>query len=178
MKMVFCKFIKASKVILLIALIFSMTKVNTFTMNDSISNKSMNKTLDLSAMAVKYDEIHYTDPFYPLDTFTGDLTGYGADCALCSGRLGCTGQDVRDGTTMYDDPTYGHINIVASSKNLKCGSVITWNNWDGTKMTAIVLDRGVLGTDIDLLTPSESYASDHVGRHKITYDVLRFGWSR
>ena len=176
--MVFNKIIKASKVLLLIALIFSMTKVNTFTMNDSITNRSMNKTLDLSAMAIKYDEIHYTDPFYPLDTFTGDLTGYGADCALCSGKLGCTGQDVRDGTTMYDDPVYGTINIVASSKNLKCGSIITWDNWDGTKMTAIVLDRGVLGNDIDLLTPSESYASDYVGRHQITYDVLRFGWSR
>ena len=45
-------------------------------------------------------------------------------------------------------------------------------------MTAIVLDRGVLGTDIDLLSPSEDYARQYVGRHKITYDVLRNGWSR
>ena len=176
--MVFIKVIKAAKICAVLALIFSMTKVNTFTMNDRITNDSMNKTLDLTAMAVKYDEIHYTDPYYPLDTFTGDLTGYGADCALCSGRLGCTRQDVRDGTTTYEDPTYGTVNIVASSKNLKCGSIITWQNWDGTKMTGIVLDRGVLGTDIDLLTPSEAYASQYVGRHKITYDVLRFGWSR
>ena len=177
MKKVFSRFVKASKILLLLALIFSMTKVNTFTTNGKISNDSMNKTLDLTAMATKYEEIHYTDMWYPLDRFTGDLTGYAADCPLCSGRLGCTGQDVRDRTTMYNDPTYGEVNIVASSKNLACGSVITWDNY-GKKMTAIVLDRGVLGTDIDLLTESEAYASQFVGRHKITYDVLRFGWSR
>jgi hypothetical protein len=177
MKKVFTRLIKATKILLLLALIFSMTRVNTYATNGKITNDSMNKTLDLTAMATKYDEIHYTDAWFPLDTFTGDLTGYGADCALCSGKLGCTGQDVRDGTTTYNDPTYGTVNIVASSKNLKCGSIITWDNY-GTKMTAIVLDRGVLGTDIDLLSPSESYASDHVGRHKITYDVLRNGWSR
>ncbi len=177
MKKVFSRFVKASKILLLLALIFSMTKVNTFTTNGKISNDSMNKTLDLTAMATKYEEIHYTDMWYPLDRFTGDLTGYAADCPLCSGKLGCTGQDVRDRTTMYNDPTYGEVNIVASSKNLACGSVITWDNY-GKKMTAIVLDRGVLGTDIDLLTESEAYASQFVGRHKITYDVLRFGWSR
>lgn len=177
MKKVFTRLYKATKVLLLLALIVSMTKVNTMTVNSKVTNDSMNKTLDLTAMATKYDEIHYTDMWYPLDTFTGDLTGYAADCALCSGKLGCTGQDVRDRTTMYSDPTYGEVHIVASSKNLACGSVITWDNY-GKKMTAIVLDRGVLGTDIDLLTESESYASQFVGRHKITYDVLRFGWSR
>ena len=177
MNKVFSKVINTSKILLLVALILSTTKVNTFTTNGKISNASMNKTLDLTAMATKYDEIHYTDMWFPLDRFTGDLTGYGANCALCSGKLGCTGQDVRDGTTTYEDPTYGTVNIVASSKNLKCGSIITWDNY-GTKMTAIVLDRGVLGTDIDLLSPSEEYARNNVGRHKITYDVLRFGWSR
>ena len=177
MKKVINKLIKASKILLLLAMIFSMTQVNTYSTNGKISNYSMNKTLDLTAMATKYDEIHYTDMWYPLDRFTGDLTGYGANCPLCSGKLGCTGQDVRDGTTMYNDPTYGTVNIVASSKNLKCGSIITWDNY-GTKMTAIVLDRGVLGTDIDLLSPSEDYARQNVGRHKITYDVLRFGWTR
>ena len=177
MKLVFSKIVKATKVLLLVALVCVMTKVNTYSTNGKITNKSMNKTLDLTAMATKYDEIHYTDMWYPLDTFTGDLTGYAADCALCSGKLGCTGQDVRDRTTKYADSTYGEVNIVASSSNLACGSVITWDN-NGTKMTAIVLDRGVLGTDIDLLTESEDYAKHNVGRRKITYDVLRFGWNR
>ena len=49
---------------------------------------------------------------------------------------------------------------------------------NGEKQTAIVLDRGVLGTDIDLLSPSEEYASKYIGRRKITYDVLRVGWTR
>ena len=177
MKKVFSRLIKASKVLLLLALIFSMTKVNTFTTNGKISNDSMNKTLDLTAMATKYEEIHLQDLYFPIDRFTGDLTGYAADCPLCSGKLGCTGQDVRDRTTMYNDASYGNVNIVASSNNLACGSIISWDN-NGTKMTAIVLDRGVLGNDIDLLTESEEYARNYVGRRKITYDVLRFGWSR
>jgi hypothetical protein len=74
MKKVFTRFIKATKVLLLLALIFSMTRVNTFSTNGKITNDSMNKTLDLTAMATKYDEIHYTDAWFPLDTFTGDLT--------------------------------------------------------------------------------------------------------
>ena len=86
MNKVFSKVISASKILLLVALILSTTKVNTFTTNGKISNASMNKTLDLTAMATKYDEIHYTDAWYPLDRFTGDLTGYGANCPLCSGK--------------------------------------------------------------------------------------------
>ena len=41
---------------------------------------------------------------------------------------------------------------------------------------AIVLDRGVLGKALDLLTPSEEYAGKYIGRQEITYDVLRNGW--
>jgi hypothetical protein len=177
MKKVISRIIKTTQILLLITMVLFLQKVNLSDSNNKISNSNINKTLDLTAMSVKLNQIQLADKYYPLDTFTGDLTGYGANCPLCSGKLGCTGQDVRDGTTMYNDPTYGTVNIVASSKNLKCGSIITWDNY-GTKMTAIVLDRGVLGTDIDLLSPSEDYARQNVGRHKITYDVLRFGWTR
>ena len=40
----------------------------------------------------------------------------------------------------------------------------------------MVLDRGVLGNDLDLLMPSESDASKYVGRKTKSYDVLRIGF--
>ena len=43
-------------------------------------------------------------------------------------------------------------------------------------IVAIVLDRGVLGTDLDLLMPSENDASMYVGRNTLSYDVLRVGY--
>ena len=148
------KFIKATKIILIICSVFVIQKVNMVNLNDKITNENLNKTID--------------------------LTGYGANCPLCSGKLGCTGQDVSDGTTIYNDADYGNVRIVASSKNLKCGSIVTFDAdyVSGEKVVAIVLDRGVLGTDLDLLVESEDFASKNFGRHKISYDVLRNGWER
>ena len=171
------KVFKTSKIILILAIILCVQQVGIKSEGGKISNVNVNKTLDLSAMAYKLNEINMQDIYYPLDTLTGDLTGYAADCPLCGGTLGCTGQNVLDGTLTYDDKTYGTVQIVASSKSLACGSVISFT-LNGQKRTAIVLDRGVLGTDIDLLVPSESYARQNVGRRKITYDVLRVGWTR
>ncbi len=180
MKKVTTQLFKTTKILLLFGVLFTLQKVNVMNGLGKVSNENLNKTIDLTAMAVKLNEIQMADKYYPLDTFTGDLTGYGANCALCSGKLGCTGQDVRDGTTIYNDTDYGDVRIVASSKNLPCGSVITFDAKyiSDEPITAIVLDRGVLGNDIDLLVPSESYALKNVGRHKLTYDVLRFGWER
>lgn len=180
MNKVITKIIKTSKILLLLGLVFTVQKVNMINGNEKISNENLNKTIDLTAMAVKLNEIQLADKYYPLDTFTGDLTGYGAKCALCTGYLYCNNQYVADGTTTYDDDDYGNVLIVASSKNLPCGSIITFeaDYISDEKITAIVLDRGVLGNDIDLLVESESYASKYIGRHKFTYDVLRFGWER
>lgn len=176
----FTIFGKTSKILILFVCVIAMQKVNVINQNDKISNENLNKTLDLTAMATKLNEIQLADKYYPLDTFTGDLTGYAADCPLCTGYLACTGQYVADGTTTYNDTDYGNVLIVASSKNLPCGSIITFDASyvSSEKVTAIVLDRGVLGNDIDLLVESESYASTYIGRHKLTYDVLRFGWER
>lgn len=175
------KIVNTIKVILIISVIFSMQRVSLFSSNSKVANENLNKTMDLNAMAVKFDEIQKNDKYSPLDTFTGDLTGYAADCPLCGGTLGCTGQNVLiNRITTYNDKDYGEVKIVASSKNLKCGSIITFDAGyiSDEKVTAIVLDRGVLGTDIDLLVESEEFALKNVGRHKITYDVLRNGWER
>ena len=174
------KIFKTTKILILIVAISLIKNVNVINETDKIINDYSNKTIDLTAMALKLEEFHYEDKYYPLDTFTGDLTGYAADCELCGGTLGCTGQNVLDRTTTYADKDYGTVYIVASSSNLKCGSIIRFEDkrLSSEPMIAIVLDRGVLGTDIDLLTESEEYASKHVGRKRITYDVLRNGWER
>lgn len=144
-----------------------------------VLNDNYNKSIDLSTMALKLKEDIANDLYSAKDTFTGDLTGYTADCPLCSGRLACLpNYYVMDGTDTYQDVSYGNVRIVASSKNLPCGSIIRFNKERISEepILAIVLDRGVLGNDIDLLTPDVGYATSYVGRSVITYDVLRNGW--
>lgn len=167
---------KSAKTIMIVVLVALLTKVNITKENTMVSNTNLNKTLDLHAMAVKIEEIQMSDKYYALDTFVGDLTAYMADCPLCGGTLGCTGQNVLDGTTTYNDNIYGVVNIVASSSNLPCGSIIQFN-LSGENQTAIVLDRGVTGNAIDLLVNNSDYAYQ-IGRRQIKYDILRFGWER
>ena len=162
---------------LIILVIFSVNKINVSTDNGTVLNDNSNKSLDLTAMAIKIEEIRLKDLYYPLDTYVGYLTGYVADCPLCGGTLGCTGQDVlTNRVTTYFDNDYGTVNILASSSSLPCGSIVSYS-LNGTKSTAIVLDRGVVGTNLDLLVDyiDEAY---QIGKRYITYDVLRFGWSR
>lgn len=146
----------------------------------TVLNDNVNKTINLSTMALKVVEVEENIKYQAVDTYTGDLTGYGADCPLCSGRLACLPNYavLNNGVTTYNDKDYGNVRIVASSKNLACGSIVSFYNpkiGEG-RILAIVLDRGVLGNDLDLLAPSEQYAYDYVGRTSITYDVLRNGW--
>lgn len=174
-----CKTIfKSTKLLVIVLMVAMLTKVSITKENQLTTNVNLNKTLDLHAMAVKINEIQMSDKYYVLDTYVGDLTAYLADCPLCGGTLGCTGQNVLDGTTIYNDSLYGDVRIVASSSNLPCGSIIQFDNtYYGEKQTAIVLDRGVLGNSIDLLVNdiNEAY---QLGRRQITYDILRFGWER
>lgn len=180
MKIIFSKIFQLSKILIIFIIIFSLTTVNITKENDKITNENINKTLDLTAMATKYDSMLLEDLYYSLDTYTGDLTGYAANCPLCSGRLGCTGQNVLDGTITFNDSTYGNVRIVASSRNLACGTIVRFNanGISNEPIIAIVLDRGVVGNNLDLLVPSQDYALTNVGRRKTTYDVLRYGWSR
>ncbi len=169
------------KIAILIVFIFSCFV-------SSIDNKKrikveiiqFNQTLDLSAKAEKEFEDINKDIYAAKATYTGDLTGYSADCPLCNGTLSCkTSYKVyQNNVVTYPDETYGNVRIVASSKQLACGSVIRFqSNRVGEGDTyAIVLDRGVLGTNLDLLVPTENYASRYIGRSKVTYDVVRFGW--
>lgn len=175
--MILKKISKLIKLLLVIFIFVTVNKINVEKNNGTILNDNYNKTLDLTAMAVKIEEIRMKDMYYPLDTYVGYLTGYVADCPLCGGTLGCTGQNVlTDRITSYNDKDYGTVKIMASSTSLACGSIVSYTLND-EKVTAIVLDRGVVGTNLDLLVGNvdEAYA---IGKKYITYDVLRFGWSR
>ena len=168
--------LKYFKLLTIIAAIFCVTKVNVQKDNETILNDNKNKVLDLNAMAIKMEEIRMNDLYYPKDTYVGYLTGYVADCPLCGGTLGCNGQNVLDKTTTYNDSQYGNVRIMASSTSLACGSIVSYTSND-EKIVSIVLDRGVTGTNLDLLVSSTDEAYK-IGKKYITYDILRYGWSR
>ena len=141
-----------------------------------VSNKNLNMSLDLRMMAMKVEEDKKNDIYSVKESYYGDLTGYVANCPLCGGHLACMPSlDVLSGITTYKDDTYGEVRIVASSRNLACGSIVKFDIQDNP-VVAIVLDRGVLGTDLDLLVGDISDATRGVGRKYINYDVLRKGW--
>lgn len=166
------------QLILLILFVF-VANVSTSKEMTTVSNNASNRVINLSMMALKLEEDLQNDLYSAKDTFTGDITGYGANCPLCSGNLACSRYYVKDGTTTYPDEEYGTVRIVASSSNLPCGSVVRFElpNISSEPIIAIVLDRGVLGNDLDLLMPSEADAAKYVGRKTKSYDVLRFGWN-
>jgi len=144
-------------------------------------NNNLNKTLDLNAMAIKVEELRMIDMYTAIDTYIGDLTAYVADCPLCSGRLACTGYNALTNRTIYfNDKDYGNVRIVASSRSLPCGSIVRFNlpSVSNRPITAIVLDRGVLGTDLDILMETREDALRKVGRRQISYDILRLGYER
>lgn len=141
-------------------------------------SSNINKTINLSTMALKLEEIIENDLYSAKDTFTGDLTGYVYNCPLCTGQLACKWKyDVTDGKTTYPDETYGEVRIVASSRNLPCGTIVRFNTkrLSDKPVLAIVLDRGVRGNALDLLSKDVEFALN-LGRSVITYDVLREGW--
>lgn len=149
-----------------------------------IENKTysdnINKNVNLSTMALKIEEFRDSDLYSAKDTYTGDLTGYVFDCPLCNGTLGCMpSYYIKDGTITYNDESYGNVRIVASSSNLPCGSIVRFSTErvSSDPVYAIVLDRGVRGNALDLLSSDINYALT-LGRSVITYDVLREGWGK
>lgn len=168
--------IKSLIIILFVILSSNYTRtIETKTYSDNV-----NKNINLSTMALKVDEFKENDIYSVKDTFTGDLTGYVYNCPLCNGHLGCMyNYDITNGKNTYDDSTYGRVMIVASSTNLSCGSIVKFNSSRVSKdpVIAIVLDRGVRGNALDLLSPNLDYALN-LGRSIITYDVLREGWGK
>lgn len=165
----------------ILVLVVCIANISTSVEENYISNDASNRIINLSTMALKLEEDIKNDLYSAKDTFTGDITGYGADCPLCVGTLACKpSYYVKDGTTLYPDLDYGNVRIVASSKNLPCGSIVRFSlsKISSEPVIAIVLDRGVLGNDLDLLVENNNLANTLVGRNTLSYDILRTGWTR
>ncbi len=182
---IFKKLIKGFKILILLATLVLATDSFKLLENKA-TNINLNKTLDLAAMSkivtnINIEEENIVDSTNNniLNTLDGQLTGYVYNCPLCSGRLACMSSlDLSQGNIHYEDLEYGTVRIVASSKNVPCGSIVRFSTPSISEqpIIAIVLDRGVGGTTIDLLVESESYAYNAIGRRNITYDILRNGW--
>lgn len=162
--------------LLFITILIFNTSSSLSNLNTRSYNVNVNKNTNLNNMSIKVQELIDMDKNIVIDIFNGKLTGYTADCPLCSGNLACTGKNYIGEEPYYQDEEYDKVNIVASSANLKCGSIVSFklNNKD---VTAIVLDRGVLGTDIDLLVKEKQEAINNIGRKNINYSLLRDGYN-
>lgn len=102
-----------------------MTFTNSPIYEARVHNNNPNRTIDEVAMALKINEFDYDALYSAKDTFNGEITGYIFNCPLCGGTLACmSSYNIKDGTTTYPDSQYGTVNIVASSANLPCGSIV------------------------------------------------------
>ena len=168
-------------IIILLALFL---KKETYTVSTLSVNKnnSLEKTLDVEIIQQNQKELFSKGTYNPVYSFIGELTGYAGDCPLCSGYLACPPRtNVLKKGIYYDDKTYGKIRIVASSRNYPCGTILKFNvkKLSDEPIIAIVLDRGVGGNVIDLLTESEDFARKKVGRvRNLNFEVLREGWKK
>ncbi len=122
-------------------------------------------------------------------------TAYGVDCELCSGRdtgIGSTASGVRVSTTavLQDDGewldgiTYEGYYIIATSQSIPLCTVVEIkdHSYSGYGLTpgepfeAIVLDRGVGGTAIDLFAGSEYGGELTNGKNRTpTITILKMG---
>lgn len=123
--------------------------------------------------------------------YTGKMTGYGADCAGCSGTVSCktksgkTWNLLKDGTS-YNDDEYGQTRILAAAlTKFPCGTIIKVDSSTLGTFNAIVLDTGGAmrkawnnGTVLmDLAFTSETSEGIHNStNNNVKYSVQRWGW--
>ena len=171
------------KACIAIIIIFFIGKENYENKSLSVSmNTNLNKSIDKQMIQDSQNELYKEGIYNPLYTFTGELTGYAGDCPLCSGYLACPPRtNVLKEGIYYKDKTYGTVRIVASSKDYPCGTILKFNvnKLSQEPIIAIVLDRGVSGNVIDLLTETEENAIKNIGRvRNLEFEVLRKGWKK
>ena len=176
--------IKRSDIRLIFLFIVLVTFVVIYVMNNEKKKEATVHRIEYGVNLMLKDDLKFKEEKeeekVEYVTYNGDLTGYAADCPACNGTLACKPKyDVyKNGVVTYNDVTYGNVRIVATSKNIACGSILKLKDTklSNEDMYVIVLDRGVLGYDLDLLVESERYASIHIGRSKINYELIRNGW--
>ena len=142
-------------------------------------NDTIDKSVDKDVIQQTQNTLYQEGIQNPLYTFIGELTGYTGDCPLCTGYLACPPRTnvIKEGI-YFNDKKYGKVRIVASSKKYQCGTILKFNvgKLSEEPMIAIVLDRGVSGNVIDLLTETEENAIKNIGRvRNLEFEVLRKG---
>ena len=175
------RIIMTIEIIVIIPLIFTLTKTaDISTSMSSIFNDNINKGLDKETIQVSQNQLYMEGLYNPKYSFVGDLTGYAGDCPLCTGYLACPPRtNVLEEGIYFEDKTYGTLRIAASSRKYPCGTIIQFDvgKISDEPIIAIILDRGVVGNDIDLLSENEDIARKQVGRVKNQeFKVLREGW--
>lgn len=167
--------------------IFILITIILFLNNNTLSyaeihkvfNNNLTKTLEVSIIEDKQNEMYIEELLTPVSEFNGQLTAYTGDCPKCTGRLGCNYKiNILESGIYFEDNEYGTVRIVASSKNYPCGTIIKFNiNKLDEEIIAIIMDRGVSGNSIDLLTDNRDYAINNIGRIKNqNFEILRLGW--
>ena len=128
-----------------------------------------------------------------VDTYTGRLTGYGPDCAGCSGYGGVacrtrekTSFSLKNDGVYYNDSEYGKVRILAAATSkFTCGTIIKVTTPGQTPFTAVVLDTGGSmrkawangSVWMDLAYSSEAMAgSDNLTGYNVKFEVQRYGW--
>ena len=169
------------EVIIIIPLIFMLTKTSDIsTSMSSVYNDNINKGVDKETIQVSQNQLYLDGIYNPKYSFVGDLTGYAGDCALCTGYLACPPRtNVLKEGIYFKDKTYGTLRNAASSRKYPCGTIIEFDvgKLSDEPIVAIILDRGVGGNDIDLLTENQDIAIKEVGRvRNLEFRVLREGW--
>lgn len=102
------------------------------------------------------------------------LTHYGYDCSACSG-ITAKGYDISK-TQYYNDSTYGKVRIVAMCSKYPFYTIIKIKNYKmGGDITAIVLDRGVGCSTIDLAVKNEKQAAQFGIQKNVQIEILRKG---
>ena len=125
--------------------------------------------------------------------YVGKMTGYGADCAGCSGSgtLACKTKNgsyyslTKNGMT-YNDDEYGEVRIIAADLDkFPCGTIIKVDNPNLGTFTAIVLDTGSAMQNawangivhMDLAYVTESDPAIHLSTSSnVKYSVQRWGF--
>lgn len=99
---------------------------------------------------------------------------YSAYCKKCSGKT-ASGWNIKKKGIYYNDKQYGKVRICATSKKIPLYSVLEFKHKKYGLTKCIVLDRGVTGTNIDLLTTSNKNASKLGIQKKVKVNILRRG---
>ena len=109
-------------------------------------------------------------------TFTGTMSGYGADI----GNYTASGHYIGD-SIYYPDSTYGNIRILAGDRSIPFGTVIRVSNSNAGSFIGIVLDTGRnIGFDrlydFDLLFETSKEAINYGVSKDVTFEILRVGY--